>query len=64
MAKTEVIWTDSAFKALENIGSYIALEAPERAVSFTEKLFNSTSRLKEFPLSGQVCLEVPIPVAI
>ena len=57
MAKLKVYWTQTALKAVEAIGDYIAKEAPERAVEFTERLLESTSRLEDFPMSGSTCTE-------
>lgn len=59
MAKTKVIWTATALDDLESLGNYIALDAPERAVTFTDELYDSTKRLEEYPMSGGVCPEDP-----
>jgi plasmid stabilization system protein ParE len=42
---------------VEAIGDYIAKDAPERAIEFTDRLLESTSRLTKFPLSGSLCPE-------
>jgi plasmid stabilization system protein ParE len=53
VAKTKVIWTENARQILNDIGLYIAQEGSvERAVDFTQRLYDSTVRLQEFPLSG------------
>lgn len=57
MAKVNVYWTEHALKAVESIGDYIAKDAPERAIEFTDRLLDSTSRLEQFPLSGSICPE-------
>ena len=57
MAKVKVYWTENALKAVEVIGDYIAKDAPERAIEFTDRLLESTSRLEGFPLSGSTCPE-------
>ncbi len=59
MAQTKIIWTATALDALEAIGLYIAQDAPERAVTFTDTLYDSTLQLEEFPLSGGLCPEDP-----
>ena len=57
MAKVKVYWTQTALNAVEAIGNYIAQEAPEKAIEFTDLLLESTTRLEKFPLSGSVCRE-------
>ncbi|MGH9897921.1 MAG: type II toxin-antitoxin system RelE/ParE family toxin [Pyrinomonadaceae bacterium] len=57
MAKVKVYWTKNALKAVEVIGDYIAKDVPERAIEFTDRLLESTSRLENFPLSGSSCKE-------
>ncbi len=57
MAEVKVSWTETALKAVEAIGDYIAKDAPERAIEFTDRLLESTSRLRKFPLSGSLCPE-------
>lgn len=54
-----VYWTENALTAVEAIGDYIALDAPEKAINFTERLLESTIHLEQFPLSGSVCKEDP-----
>ena len=53
----QVIWSPRAEKRLDEIGDYIAKDAPKRAADFVEKLLHSTRRLKEFPESGAVVPE-------
>ena len=57
MAK--VIWAPSAQKRLSQIGDYIAVEAPDRAVDFVTRFLDSTRNLDPFPLSGSICPEDP-----
>lgn len=57
MAKVRVYWTETALKAVELIGDYIAQDAPESAIEFTNRLLESTSRLEDFPMSGSICTE-------
>lgn len=53
----QVIWSPRAEKRLDEIGDYIAKDAPARAADFVERLLGSTRRLKEFPESGAVAPE-------
>lgn len=57
MAKVKVHWTETALKAVESIGDYIAKDAPERAIEFTDRLLASAARLEAYPLSGSTCPE-------
>lgn len=59
MAKVKVAWTTNARIDLSEIGSYIAQDSSARAVDFTQRLFDSTIQLEDFPLSGQLCPEDP-----
>ena len=59
MAKTAVVWTANAKFDLSEIGSYIAEDSPVRAVEFTQRLFESTVQLQNFPMSGPLCEEDP-----
>ena len=59
MAKTTVVWTDNAKEDLSEVGSYIAKDSLTRAVDFTQRLFDSTAQLEDFPLSGPPCPEDP-----
>ena len=57
MAKVKVYWTETALKVVEAIGDYIAQDAPEKAIEFTDRLLESTTRLEKFPMSGSICTE-------
>jgi len=57
MAKVKVYWTKTALKAVEAIGDYIAKDASDKAIEFTEHLLESTSLLEDFPMSGSTCTE-------
>ena len=59
MAKTKVVWTTNAKIDLSEIGSYIAQDSSARVVEFTQRLFDSTVQLEDFPLSGPLCPEDP-----
>ena len=52
-------WTESALRDLESIAEYIALDKPEAAKSFVQKVFRATERLLRFPKSGRVPPEIP-----
>jgi len=55
----EIIWSPLALEKIEQIGDYIAKDAPDRARSFVDRLVESAERLREFPLSGQITRENP-----
>ena len=57
MEKVKVYWTENALREVEEIGDYIALDSPERAIEFAKRLLDSTSHLEDFPLSGAICRE-------
>ena len=57
MAKVKVYWTETALIALEAIADHIAKDSPARAIEFTDRLLESTSRLEDFSLSGSVSSE-------
>ena len=55
----EIVWTESALQRLEEIGRFIAADSLSRAATFVDTLIESVERLREFPLSGPLCLENP-----
>ena len=55
--RMEIIWSPRARLKLEEIGDYIAKDAPDRASAFEDKLIDSVSRLKDFPKSGSIVPE-------
>ena len=57
MAKTTLVWTTNAKNDLSEIGAFIAKDSVDRAVEFTQRLFDSTVQLETFPLSGPLCPE-------
>lgn len=59
MAK--VIWAPSALDDIDSIAEYIARDSTYRAFLFIERLFESTDRLQEYPLSGRVIPEINNP---
>ena len=55
----KIIWSPHSLKRLDEIGDYIAINSPENACKFIDKLIRSVERLKEFPLSGTTVSESP-----
>ena len=48
----ELIWTEPALHDLEAIADYIALEDPQAARRFVQRVFRRVERLVEHPESG------------
>ena len=57
MAK--IIWTEPSLNDLDEIAGYIALDKPNAATRFVEKIFSSVERLADHPLSGKQVHELP-----
>lgn len=57
MAK--VIWAETSLDDLDKIASYIALDKPDAASRFVEKVLSSVERLADHPLSGKQVHELP-----
>lgn len=55
----EIVWTESALAKVEAIGHFIALDSPEKASKFIDKLLHSVERLAEFPYSGPLLPQHP-----
>jgi toxin ParE1/3/4 len=55
----EIIWSPLAPDKIEQIGDFLAKDAPERAGAFIDRLVDSVERLRKFPLSGQITRENP-----
>ena len=55
----KLVWSPRSLMKIEQIGDYIANDAPKRARTFVNRLIESTERLREFPLSGQITKENP-----
>jgi len=53
----KIYWSKIAQTDLENIGNFIATDAPIFAVEFIENLLRHTRNLKNFPLIGRVVPE-------
>ena len=48
-----LIWTEPALANLDEIAEYIALDNPQTAVCFAEKVFDRVERLQAHPKSGK-----------
>ena len=55
----QVIWTEPALSDLEAIADYIALDKPDAAIRYVEKVFTKTDRLARYPQSGTIPPEIP-----
>jgi len=49
-----LIWTEPALKDLETIAEYIALDKPDAAKKYVQRVFASVEKLTQFPKSGSV----------
>jgi addiction module RelE/StbE family toxin len=54
----QIIWSEKARKDLKEIVDYIAQDKPSTASLFGEKIYEAAGRLKQFPKSGHVVLEM------
>ena len=54
-----LIWTEPALTDLEIIADYIALDKPEAARKYVQRVFESVARLEQFPNSGSIPPEMP-----
>lgn len=54
-----LIWTEPALNDLEIITEYIALDKPDAARRYVQKVFDAVERLERFPRSGSVPPEIP-----
>lgn len=54
-----LIWTEPALNDLEAIAEYIALDKPEAAQRYVQRVFQAVERLVQFPSSGSVPAEIP-----
>jgi addiction module RelE/StbE family toxin len=55
----EIVWSPRSLEKIEQIGSYIDEDAPERAWAFVDRLVESVERLRKLPMSGQITRENP-----
>ena len=54
-----LIWTDPALNDLEAIAEYIALDKPDAAQRYIQRVFSAIERLARFPKSGSIPKEIP-----
>ena len=54
-----LIWTEPALNDLESIAEYIALDKPDAARRYVQRVFQAVERLAQFPKSGSIPPEVP-----
>jgi toxin ParE1/3/4 len=54
-----LIWTEPALNDLESIAEYIALDKPDAARRYVQRVFQAVERLAQFPMSGSTPPEVP-----
>ena len=55
----ELIWTEPALQDLDAIADFIALDKPDAASVFVEKVFSRVDGLKKFPRMGSIPPELP-----
>ena len=55
----KIVWSPNSLIQLEQIGDYIALDAPGNAGRFIDRIISSIERLKNLPLSGSNVPESP-----
>lgn len=53
----KLTWTRRALRNLAAIRAYIAEDAPERAIRFTERLVDAAEPLQDFPEMGRLVPE-------
>lgn len=54
-----LIWTEPALNDLEAIAEYIALDKPDAARRYVQRVFEAVERLAHFPKSGSIPPEIP-----
>ena len=54
----KIIWSPLAVDQVRDIAAYIALDKPEVAVNWADKIFNSVELLSEHPESGRIVPEI------
>lgn len=54
----KVIWSPLAVEQAQDIASYIALDKPSVAKQWIDEIFDSVTRLADFPESGRVVPEI------
>ena len=54
-----LIWTEPALNDLNSIAEYIALDKPDAARRYVQRVFHAVERLALFPKSGSIPPELP-----
>jgi len=54
-----LIWTEPALNDLEAIAEYIALDKPDAARRYVQRVFQAVEHLARFPKSGSIPPEIP-----
>ena len=54
-----LIWAEPALNDLEAIAEYIALDKPDAARRYVQRVFQIVERLAQFPNSGSIPPEIP-----
>jgi len=54
-----LIWTEPALADLEVIADCIALDKPDAAKRYVQRVFTAVDRLERFPRSGSIPPEIP-----
>jgi toxin ParE1/3/4 len=55
----QLIWTEPALSDLDAIADYIALDKPDAAKAFVQRVFSHIEQLQEHPESGSTVRELP-----
>ena len=55
----QLIWTEPALSDLDAIADYIALDKPDAAKAFVQRVFSHIAQLQEHSQSGSVVRELP-----
>ncbi len=55
----QLIWTEPALSDLDAIADYIALDKPDAAKAFVQRVFSHIEQLQEHPESGSIVRELP-----
>ena len=54
-----IVWSEPALNDLEAIAEYIALDKPDAARRYVQRVFRQVERLADFPNSGSIPPEIP-----
>ncbi len=55
----QLIWTEPALSDLDAIADYTALDKPDAAKAFVQRVFSHIAQLQEHPQSGSIVRELP-----